>query len=327
MFFPPPQDPKSPAVTSRERKGKILTKANFGCLSGIPTINVTNGCLFHCAYCYARGYSQAPASGEVQVYTNIPQLLKGELARKRKPPEWVIINTSSDCFQPDPAILQVAFQTMEILLNHDIGISFLTKGEIPDRFLRLFKKFPGRILAQLGIVSLSEQYWKNFEPDAPHPAKRLANFPRLAEIGICPEVRMDPIIPFLTDTEDELNRQFNELARAGVKRVTLSYLHLRPAIEEQLKEELPPLHRKFIETCYQGQRWMEVGSSTKTKMLPRIIREKGYQRIRKTAEAFGISASVCRCKNPDMVGDLCGSANVRRALTEDHCPQPPLFRC
>ncbi len=319
--------PASFKIIPRERKGKILNRADFGCLSGISTINITNGCLFGCAYCYARGYSQAPPKGEVQVYANLPFLLKSELARKRKIPGWVAINTSSDCFQPDPAILDVTYETMEILLHNGIGISFLTKGEVPRRFIRLFEKFPDRILAQIGIVSLSDTYCKSFEPNVPRPALRLAGFQRLTKIGITAEIRMDPIIPFLTDTEDELTRYFGELAGAGVKGVTLSCLHLRPAIEEQLKKDLPPLHWKFIETCYQGQRWMEVGSSTRTKMLPRIIRQKGYQRIKKVAETFRISASICQCKNPDMAGDLCGSADVRQAIRENFAPQPALFRC
>ncbi len=73
-------------IVSIFRKSKGLTKADFGCLKGIPTINVTRGCLFHCAYCYARGYSQAPPDGEVHLYINLPDLLQSELARKREIP-------------------------------------------------------------------------------------------------------------------------------------------------------------------------------------------------------------------------------------------------
>lgn len=314
-------------IVPRARKGRVLDKADFGCLSGIPTLNLTNGCLFQCAYCYARGYSQAPQKGEVQLYTNLPHLLKDELANKRTPPEWVIINTSSDCFQPYPGILQTAYEVMEILLSHGIGISFLTKGEIPARFLALFKKFPGQILAQVGLVSLSDRYCKDYEPQAPAPELRLANVYKLSEIGILPEIRIDPIIPFLTDTEAESARLFEELTRAGVRKVTLSYLHLRPAIEGQLMKELPPLHRKIITTCFQSRNWNVVGSSTKTKLLPKIIREKGYQRMQKIAGGFGITAAVCQCKNPDLSGDLCGSARVRKATGERTAVQLPLFQC
>jgi len=314
-------------VTPRARKGKVLTHADFGCLKGIPTLNVTNGCLFQCAYCYARGYSQAPPKGEVQLYVNLPQLLKEELVRKRILPAVVILNTSSDCFQSHPDILRVTYEVMELLLDRAVGISFLTKGEIPARFLDLFRRFPERVLVQVGLVSLSERYAGDYEPYAAPPVRRVRNILNMNEIGISPEVRIDPIIPFLTDTEFEITGLFRELKGAGVKKVTLSYLHLRPAIYEQLVEELSPLHRKLIEACFRNQSWTSVGSTTRTKLLPKIIREKGYQRIRPLAAEFGLNALICSCKNPDLPGDLCSSGRMRKALKERNTAQLPLFRC
>ena len=50
-----------------ERKSRVLTRAQFGCLKDAYTLNVTRGCEFTCVYCYARGYSEAPAAGEAAV--------------------------------------------------------------------------------------------------------------------------------------------------------------------------------------------------------------------------------------------------------------------
>lgn len=314
-------------ILPRLRKGRVLTPAQFGCLSGIPTLNITNGCLFQCTYCYARGYSQAPKAEEVQLYVNLPNLLEEELSRKRVIPQWVILNTSSDCFQSHPDILDVTYRVIQALLDHKIGISFLTKGIIPQRFFNLFGPSPEKILTQIGLVSLSNKYWKEYEPNTPSPERRMDNIQKLKEIGITPEVRIDPIIPFITDTEVELKTLFERLRGLGVKGVTLSYLHLRPAIQEQLVNELSPLHRRLIESCFRTQEWKAIGSSTKTKLLPKIIRERGYQRIREIAERFGITAQVCQCKNPDLKGDLCGSARVKAALGKRIPAQLPLFRC
>ncbi|HVP78364.1 MAG TPA: radical SAM protein, partial [Thermodesulfobacteriota bacterium] len=292
-------------VIPRQRKGKVLTPAQFGCLGGIPTLNITNGCIFECAYCYARGYSQAPQKGEVDLYVNLPGLLKEELSKKKVFPQWVILNTSSDCFQHHPGILDITYEVIRILIDRGIGISFLTKGLIPYRFFDLLKTAPEKILAQIGLVSLSERYWEDYEPGTPSPEKRLENVLRLKEIGILPEVRIDPIIPFVTDTEVEAMALFRRLQETAVKRVTLSYLHLRPAIERQLMTELSPLHRKVIESCFKAREWKAIGSSTKTKLLPKTLREKGYQRMKKIGEGLGITVSVCQCKNPDVKGDLC----------------------
>ncbi|HYA91176.1 MAG TPA: radical SAM protein [Thermodesulfobacteriota bacterium] len=318
---------ESDKVISRQRKGKVLTPAQFGCLKGIPTLNITNGCLFQCTYCYARGYRQAPPQGEVYLYVNLPNLLKEELEKKKVLPQWAILNTASDCFQPHPDILNATYEVIQILIDHGVGISFLTKGSIPHRFFSLFKRSPDKILAQIGVVSFSERYWREYEPGTPFPEERLENVQRLKEIGIVPEVRIDPIIPFVTDTEIGATALFRRLREIGMKRVTLSYLHLRPAIQKQLMTELCPLHRKMMESCFGIQEWKTIGSSAKTKLLPKTVREKGYQRMRGIAERFGITASVCQCKNPDLKGDLCGSGRVKAVLGKKALAQLPLFRC
>ncbi len=335
FLFPPSPPPsiaqseqwKPPKIIPRLRKGKVLTPAQFGCLEGIPTINITNGCIFECTYCYARGYSQAPQKGEVYLYANLPDLLREELLRKKIVPQWVILNTSSDCFQHHPDILNITYEVIRILAGRGIGISFLTKGLIPHRFFDLLRISPEKILMQIGLVSLSERYWKEYEPGTPPPEKRLGNVQKLKEIGIVPEIRIDPIIPFVTDTEIEATALFRRLQEIGVKRVTLSYLHLRPAIQKQLMRELSSLHRKVIESCFKAQEWKAIGSSTRTKLLPKTIREKGYQRMKEIGERFGITASVCQCKNPDVKGDLCSSGKVRTAIGKRTMRQLPLFQC
>ncbi len=311
----------------RLRKGRILAPARFGCLEGIPTLNITNGCLFECTYCYARGYRQAPRKGEVDLYANLPDLLKEELSRRKAVPQWVILNTASDCFQHHPDILNITYEVIRILVNRGIGISFLTKGLIPHRFFNLLRISPEKVLTQVGLVSLSERYWRGYEPGTPPPERRLENVQRLREIGIVPEVRIDPIIPFVTDTEVEATTLFRRLQETGVKRVTLSYLHLRPAIEEQLMRELSPLHRKVVESCFKAQVWRAIGSSTRTKLLPKTLREKGYQRIREIGERFGVTASVCQCKNPDLKADLCSSGRVKMAISKRTLRAFPLFQC
>ena len=120
----------------------------------------------------------------------------------------MILNTSSDCFQTHPDILQVTYEVIRRLLNHGIGISFLTKGTIPQRFGQLFERSREKIFAQIGLVSLSDRYWRGYEPGTPSPETRLENNERLKAVGIVPEVRIDPMIPFVTDTEPEMRSLF-----------------------------------------------------------------------------------------------------------------------
>ena len=82
-----------------ERKGRVLTKGNFGCLRDVYTLNITRGCEFNCVYCYARGYPEAPSPREVFLYRNLPQKLAAELdnPRRRAVIDRIAFNTASPC--------------------------------------------------------------------------------------------------------------------------------------------------------------------------------------------------------------------------------------
>jgi DNA repair photolyase len=319
-------------VIHREKKGRALKTGTFGCLKGADTINVTQGCGLLCTYCYARGYATAPPKGDVHLFINLPKLLRRELdsVRRRWLPGIVVFNTATDCFQPHPDILEVTYQAMTILLERGVEISFLTKGFIPQRFIELFTAYREKVHAQIGLVSLGEGYWRNYEPGAASPTEKLENIKMLLAAGVATEVRIDPIIPFVTDTQEEQEALFRALSQRGIRRTSLSYLHLRPAIQKQLSSELPPLHRKILDSCFKSQEWMEVGMSTRTKLLPRKLRENGYERIKAIARAYGISAAICRCKNPDMNGEPCTPSSVRSAIPGIRNPkgkQFTLFPC
>lgn len=316
-------------VIPTERKGKVLHKTRFGCLSETYSINITKGCSFRCVYCYARAYPEAPGSGKVYLYVNLPQKVAQELdnPRRRNPVEWVIFNTASDSFQAHPMILEVCYKTMEAMLERGIGISFLTKGWIPEKFLRLFSCYPGLVTASIGLVSLSSRYTETFEPGAATPSERLQNIERLSAIGIRTEIRIDPIIPFLTDTQREIETLMNGLKARGVEKVVLSYLHLRPAIIEQLARELSPTQFKLLASCFKTQPWVSVGTSTKTKLVPVALREKGYERYKSISRRLGITAFVCSCKNPDMVGQTCTDMKTKTRLIRGAEKQLSLFQC
>ena len=309
---------------NQRKKTAVLRKGTFGCLSGIPTINVTQGCMLGCVYCYARGYPGLPNPDTVILFSNLVRHLPEELDRKRHPVTFVLFNTASDSFQPHPEILNTSVRLMEILLERNIGISFLTKGAIPDRFFDILggaPHFPSLVSARIGLVSLSEDYQRTFEPNAATPTQRLLNIERLSETGFQVDVRIDPVLPFVTDTARDFDHLFRELSARGVARAATRALHLKPAIHAQLKQKLPPVSTRLIETLFMGSDWRTVGTSTMSKLVPTTVRESIYNRAKEYAARYGITLTVCACKNPDIPGDVCsvhpgfqsrGSAQLRQ---------------
>jgi DNA repair photolyase len=173
-------------IVEIERKSRVLHKAQFGCLRNTFTLNVTRGREFMCVYCYARGYPNAPRPGEVFLYKNLPEKLASELERPRgrSHANWVAFNTASDCFQTHPAVQDVAFQVMRMLLERSIGFSFITKGRIPDRFIELFSHYPQFVHPPVCLVSVRARYQEVFEPHAATPSERIRNVEPLPALNL-----------------------------------------------------------------------------------------------------------------------------------------------
>ncbi len=302
-----------------ERKSRVLKRVQFGCLQDSYSLNVTRGCSFGCVYCYARGYPEAPDKNEVYLYANLPQKIAHEMdsPKRRLKVDHVSFNTATDCFQNHPRILEIAYQSMQAFLKRGVSISFLTKGSIPEGFLALFTKYPQLVSAAIGLVSISEDYKDTFEPGAASMQNRLSSIGKLKSAGIEVQARIDPIIPFVTDDKKSIEKLMAALAEKGINIVSLSYLHLRPKILEQLRFELPGLEFKLLQSCFNGQDWKEVGISTRSKLVPKSLRQKGYDSFSAMAKKYGIKTLVCSCKNPDMNAQICSSRRRSKPLMDN----------
>ncbi len=292
-----------------ERKGHVLTRSTLKCLSQVASINPTLGCIHQCAYCYARGYSIYPGDGKVFVYGNMPEKLKKELASRRKLPAYVFFSPTCDVLQPIPQVLKVTYELMKVLLEYGVGINLLTKGRIPSKYLQLFKQYRELIHVQIGITTLNRDMQKRIEPNAATPQERIRNIEQLCVIGITPEVKLDPLIPGITDTQSNLTALFKTLQGFGVNSTGINYLFLRPQIKKNLYKALgkSPLLQDIMKHYQNNKSLRLLAEQSRVVPLDVIYRKRAYEQITTLASDFGIYAYVCGCKNPDITEEpLCG---------------------
>ncbi len=313
-------------IVLKERKSSVLSPSTLKCLNHTLTLNPTAGCAHLCSYCYARGYSNYPGDGTIVLYTNLAEKLENELSRKRKTPEVVYFSPSCDAFQPVKQVLDATYSLMSLLLKKGIGVSFLTKGRIPDRFIALFKLHSNNVNAHIGITTLNRQLQKQIEPHAATPGSRLKNVRALTQIGILPEIRFDPLIPGLTDPVSNLEPLLKVLGRSGIKRVGLNYLFLRPIINRNIREDLG--HTKAMEKVSQAfcdnVDMQLLASKSRVKALNLDFRQKQYKHISLLAKQYGIETYVCGYKNPDIAEDL-QCSNIWQKYSSEKPLQYQLF--
>jgi len=305
-------------LIAKNRKSNVLTPSQLRCLSKIPTINITTGCLHNCIYCYTKGYSQYPGDGKVVLLANTAQKLSEELARKRKKPHAVYFCPSCDPFQPIPEILDQTYRAMEILLLEGVGVQFVTKAIIPTNFIDLFGKACSLVCAQVGITTVDDNIRRMFEPNAARVCDRLATLERLRNIGVKTSARADPLIHEIVDSNESMTDLFSAIANIGVNEVAINYLFLRPAIKESIERNMSDrqlLHR-LLKPYSQGTTLPIGMKNSQGLALPREIREKAFERINQIALDFGLSVHICGCKNSDITTESCQitmSAHARQA--------------
>lgn len=294
-------------VVRAGRKSAVLTPSSLPCLSAMPTINLTAGCLHGCLYCYARSYRQFPGDGKVVLYENTLDMLRDELARRRTKPQAVYFSPSSDLFQPAPEVLELGEAIIRFLFSKGIGVAFLTKGYIPDHVLALLSDHAELVRAQVGIITLDESIARTFEPNAAGPERRLAQIEALVRAGVPTEARIDPILPTVTDSPETTERLFAALADVGVKRAAVDVLFLRPAIVQSLRRGVPD-KQMLARLLGAFPRPSPTGESTgkaSSQKLPLEVRREMFAVMRDVAAAHGIEVSVCACENPDLAHGSC----------------------
>ena len=296
-------------ISSIERKGHVLTKSTLKCLSQVASINPTLGCIHQCAYCYARGYSIYPGDGKVFVYGNMPEKLKKELTSRRKLPAYVFFSPTCDVLQPIPQILNLTYELMCVLLEYGVGVNLLTKGRIPVKFLQLFQRHKELVHVQIGITTLNKDIQRKIEPYASTPHERMQNIKRLCTAGILPEIKLDPLIPGITDTKSNLLALFKAFQGFSINSASINYLFLRPQIKRNLYKALgnTPFLSKIMGQYQNSKSINLLAEQSQVLALDVQYRKRAYKQISEWAKTFGIYAYVCGCKNPDITEEpLCG---------------------
>ncbi|MDO4576361.1 MAG: radical SAM protein [Planctomycetia bacterium] len=296
-----------------ERKSPILGTSQLACLREVTTVNLTAGCAHGCAYCYTRGYSTFPGEGTVRLYANLAERLKEELRRKRKLPKRVYFSPSSDLFQPLDEIRKTALEVLQILFGAGVEVAFLTKGTIPEPHFRLLERFPTLCFAQMGLITTDDRVRLIFEPNAASVAVRLAQIERLRRAGIPVTVRLDPILPEVTDSIESFDAICKATSQCGVRNLAASVLFLRTGFAAHLARrfsecdvpaDLQPCLSRLLMRFRTARPLVIHAGGSQTLALPLPERAAIFTRLAASAARHSQTLHLCTCKNPDLPADF-----------------------
>ncbi len=291
-----------PRVEPVKRQGSVLRPSPMseGLDHEVCGLNLLSGCANQCTFCYARAYPGYPGDQTVLFYGNSAGQLRAELRERRRLPHAVYLCPSTDPVPPFGAVQEEACRVMEVLADYGVETWFMTRGFIRPFALERLTHQRDQIRVTLAITTVDNQLRRALEPLAAPPRLRLKQLAELRRRGIATQVAIDPLIPGLTDTHENLEPLLDALAAEGVNHVTTSYMYLRRGIRDNLLKDLGPLDwAEPVLEAYQGGPSLAMGKVAAAKHLPRPYRQRGYALLMALAASRGITVSVCGLTNPD----------------------------
>lgn len=257
------------------------------------TVNPYRGCTMACRYCFARKtheYLDLDAGRDfdtqIVVKTNVAEVLRRELARPSWRRDHVAMGTNVDCYQRLEGRYQLMPGIIAALAERSTPFSILTKGVLILRDLTQLVQAAEvtDVSAAFSVGSVDRELRGLVEPGAPPPARRLDAVRRLTDAGIRTGVLMAPVLPFLTDSAEQLEDTVAAIAAAGADYVTPIVLHLRPGAREWwtawLTAERPDLLPHY-RALYRGQSYAATDYQQRiAATVARLAREHGIGRDR-----------------------------------------------
>ncbi len=183
-------------------------------------MNLYRGCAHGCVYCDSRSacYHFTHAFEDIEVKQNAPALLEEILKKKR---QRIVISTGSmsDPYQPCERELQLTRRCLELIDRYGFGASVLTKSDLVLRDVDLFERINWRAksVLQMTLTVADDRLSRILEPNVCTSTRRYEVLKEFQARQIPTVVWMTPILPFLTDTEENLRRILDCCFDAGVK--------------------------------------------------------------------------------------------------------------
>ena len=191
-----------------------------GILSGENGMNIYRGCQHGCIYCDARSscYQMDHPFEDIEVKGNALQLLEEAMKRKRRP---CMIGTGamSDPYMPLEDRLGMTRGFLELVEKYGFGATLLTKSHRVLRDLDVLSRISGKTKAvvQMSLTVMDDDLSRILEPNVATTRRRLEVLKQLQEAGIPTVVWLCPLIPFLTDTPENVEGIVRGCAETGVK--------------------------------------------------------------------------------------------------------------
>lgn len=205
-------------------------------------LNLYRGCAHRCQYCYAlytHDYMEDHHFFDtIYIKQNIADRLALELAKPQWTREVVNIGGITDSYQPIEAEMQLMPEILKLLITYKTPCIISTKSDLILRDFDLLDQLSRLTYVNVAatITTTDERLRKKLEPGGVPSARRFAMLKSFAPTKVHTGLHAMPIIPLLSDTNENLESLYAGGADAKADYVLPGLLNLKGKTKEHFLE-------------------------------------------------------------------------------------------
>jgi len=188
-------------------------------------MNIYRGCSHGCIYCYARSnyYEKNGNFDIVRAKKNALEIIRNDLRRKI---ETGIVLTSgmSDPYNPQEKEYKLTRNALELINAFSFGICIFTKSNLVTRDTDILQdiKEHSPVNISFSITCYDDDTSKKIEPFAAATSERFKAIEHFANNGLISGVLLDPMLPYITDTKENVLEMVKKAKYHGAKYIYLA---------------------------------------------------------------------------------------------------------
>lgn len=218
-------------------------------------MNLYRGCSHGCIYCDSRSeiYNMDHKFEDIEVKQNALELLKKELIKR--PKAMIGTGAMTDPYVPIEKKLKYIRKSLKLIHRYGFGFTCITKSDLILRDLDLLKKIneKTKVVVQMTITTADDELCSILEPDVCPTSRRVEVLKTLNDEEIPTIVWLSPILPYINDTEENINSILDYCIDSNVYGILCFEMGLtlrqgnREYFYRKLDENFPGLKDKYIE--------------------------------------------------------------------------------
>ncbi|MBN2165638.1 MAG: radical SAM protein, partial [Marinilabiliaceae bacterium] len=225
-------------------------------------LNIYRGCEHKCQYCYAM-YSHEYLNDDnfaenIYIKTNIVEKLEKELSSKTWKREIINIGGVTDSYQPCEANYKLMPEILKLLIKYKTPAIISTKSDLVLRDYDLIDELSKITYINIAasITTTDEKIRKLIEPGAAESLKRFEMLKTLRQTNASVGLHVMPIIPYLTDSFDNMDSLCQYARDAKVHYMLPGTMYLRGKTRLSffgfIQTHFPHLYHNFLDLYKKG---------------------------------------------------------------------------